>query len=109
MQLNMFTGLKKIYNEFPRRFWIVVGVSFIDRLCAPLLFPFFSLYIAEKFDVGMTQAGIILGMFSIFGLIGGFIGGALTDKFGSRNLIIFGLVFSAVTTLSLGLVNEFNL
>jgi MFS family permease len=105
----MFTGLKKIYNEFPRRFWIVVGVSFIDRMGGTLLFPFFSLYITQKFGVGMTQAGIILGMFSIFGLIGGFIGGALTDKFGRRNLIIFGLVFSALTTLSLGLVNEFSL
>jgi MFS family permease len=37
------------------------------------------------------------------------IGGALTDKFGRRKLIIFGLVFSALSTLSLGLVNNFSL
>lgn len=100
-------NLKKIYREFPRRFWIVVGVSFIDRVGGTLLFPFFSLYITQKFNVGMTQAGIILGMFSIFGLFGEMIGGALTDKFGRRKLIIFGLVFSAITTLSIGLVNRF--
>ena len=35
------------------------------------------------------------------------IGGALTDKFGRRSLILFGLVFSALSTLSLGLVNQF--
>jgi MFS family permease len=100
-------NLKKIFHEFPRRFWIVVGVSFIDRVGGTLLFPFFSLYITQKFNVGMTQAGIILGMFSIFGLFGEMIGGALTDKFGRRKLIIFGLVFSAITTLSIGLVNRF--
>jgi len=53
----------------------------------------------------MTTAGIILGLFSIFGLIGSMVGGALTDKFGRRRLILFGLVFSALSTLSLGLVD----
>ena len=103
----MLARLSKIYNEFPRKFWVVVGVSFIDRVGGTLLFPFFSLYITQKFNVGMTQAGMILGLFSIFGLFGGMIGGALTDRFGRRKMIIIGLVFSAVSTLTLGLVNQF--
>lgn len=103
----MFTRLTKIYNEFPRKFWVVVGVSFIDRVGGTLLFPFFALYITQKFNVGMTQAGMILGLFAIFGLFGGMIGGGLTDRYGRRKIIIIGLVFSAVSTLSLGLVNQF--
>jgi len=102
----MFSRLKKTYYEYPKKFWIVVGVSFIDRVGGTMLFPFFSLYITWKFNVGMTTAGIVLGIFSAFGLVGNMIGGALTDKFGRRKLIIFGLVFSAMSTLSLGLVNE---
>jgi MFS family permease len=105
----MFANFNKIYHEFPSKFWIVVGVSFVDRVGGTLLFPFFSLYITQRFHVGMTQAGIILGIFSIFGLFGGMIGGALTDRFGRRKLILFGLVFSALSTLSLGLVNRFAL
>ena len=102
----MFTRLKKIYQEYPSNFWIVVGVSFIDRVGGTMLFPFFSLYITQKFDVGMTEAGIVLGIFSIFGLAGNMIGGALTDKIGRRKLILFGLVFSAISSLSLGFVNQ---
>jgi MFS family permease len=102
--LNRF---RKIYQEFPQKFWFVVLVSFIDRVGGTLLFPFFSLYITQKFQVGMTQAGLVLGLLSIFGLFGGMIGGALTDKFGRRKLILFGLVFSALSTLSIGLVNDF--
>lgn len=103
----MFTRVKGIYQDFPDKFWVVVGTSFIDQIGNTLLFPFFSLYITQKFGVGMTQAGLVLGTFSAFGLIGSMIGGALTDKFGRKSLALFGLVFSAISTLSLGLVNEF--
>jgi MFS family permease len=103
----MFARLGNIYREFPAQFWTVVGVSFIDGIGGTMLFPFFALYITQKFEVGMTEAGLILGFFSLFGMGGSMIGGALTDKYGRRNLILFGLVFSAITTLSLGFASEF--
>lgn len=105
----MIARLQKIYREFPRKFWLVVFVSFVDRVGGTLLFPFMSLYITGRFGVGMTQAGVVLGLFSIFGLFGGMIGGALTDRFGRRRLILFGLIFSAASTLTLGLVSEFGM
>ena len=101
-------NIRKIYKEFPRKFWLVVGVSFIDHVGGTMLFPFFALYITQKFGVGMTEAGVVLGLFAISGLVGQMIGGALTDKFGRRKLIIGGLVFSALSTLSLGFVKEFS-
>ena len=103
----MFARLNKIYHEFPRLFWIVVTVNFIDGVGGTLLFPFFALYITQKFGVGMTQAGILLGLSSLFGLIGSMVGGALTDKFGRKQLILFGLIFSAISTLGFGFVDNF--
>src|SRR5829696_4136012 len=105
----MFTRLQKICREFPRLFWIVVAVRFVDGIGGTLLFPFFALYITQKFGVGMTQAGILLGMSSLFGLVGSMFGGALTDKFGRKQLILFGLVFSAISTLGFGLVNDLSI
>jgi len=105
----MFTRMNKIYHEFPRLFWIVVVTSFIDGIGNTMVFPFFALYITQKFHVGMTQAGLLLGTFSLAGLIGGAIGGALTDKFGRRKLILFGLVFSAISTILLGVTNSLPL
>jgi MFS family permease len=37
------------------------------------------------------------------------IGGALTDKFGRRGIALFGLVMSALSALSMGLVNDLSL
>jgi len=105
----MFARIRRIYEEFPQRFWLVVLVMFIDRLGHNVLWPFFTLYITQKFNVGMTRAGLVLGTFSAFGLIGNMIGGGLTDKFGRKSIILIGLVFSALSTLSLGLVKEFSM
>ncbi|MCL4528682.1 MAG: MFS transporter [Chloroflexi bacterium] len=102
----MFPDFKRIYHQFPIRFWIVVLASFISGIGGTLLFPFFALYITQKFSVGMTTAGIILGLFSVFGLVGGMIGGALADKFGRRVLIISGLIFGSISTIALGLVTH---
>ena len=102
----MLSRLKKTHAEFPPLFWIIVVTLFIDSLGSTLLFPFFALYITQKFGVGMTQAGVLLGMSSLFGLIGSVVGGALTDKFGRRQLILFGLVFSALSSLLFGLASD---
>ncbi len=104
----MLNRLRDTYNSFPRLFWVVVLISFIDKLGGNLLWPFFSLYITGHFNVGMTQAGMVLGTFSAFGMMGNMIGGGLTDKFGRKSIIIGGLVFSALSTLTLGFVNEFS-
>jgi MFS family permease len=100
-------SLRQIYREFPSRFWIVVGVHFVDKIGATLVFPFFALYITGKFGVGMTEAGVLLGLLSLAGILGSVAGGALTDRLGRRKLILFGLMASALSALTLGSVSRF--
>ena len=104
----MLNSLRKTYHDFPPLFWIIVVTYFIDSIGSTLLFPFFALYITERFGVGMTQAGILLGLSSLFGLVGSVIGGALADRFGRRPLILFGLVFSGLSSLLFGLTSDYS-
>lgn len=99
--------VRNIYHQYPPKFWALVFTVFIDMIGGTLLSPFFALYITQKFGVGMTQAGIMLGFFSFFGLFGNALGGALTDRFGRKKIILFGLIFSALSTISLGFVNVY--
>jgi MFS family permease len=105
----MLERLSNTYHQFPRTFWVVVGTQFIDVIGNTLLNPFFALYVTQKFHVGMTQAGLILATNSVAGIIGGAIGGALADRHGRRGIILFGLVVSALSGLTLGFVNKFYL
>ena len=102
----MHSRLKKTYAEFPPLFWIIVVTLFIDSIGNTLLFPFFALYITQKFGVGMTQAGVLLGISSLFGLVGSILGGAIADRFGRRRLILFGLISSALSSLLFGWVGK---
>jgi MFS family permease len=99
----------QIYREYPRDFWMMIFVNFVDRLGGSLLFPFFALYITRRFDVGMTEVGKLFAIFFISGFIGSFPGGALTDRFGRKNIIIFSLIASSFSTLLMGFVNTFQL
>jgi MFS family permease len=104
----VFSKVAKTFREFPQKFWVLVAASFIDVVGGTLIYPFFSLYVTQKFGVGMTQAGVLLAIFSITGLVGSMMGGALTDKFGRRGMMLFGLVFSALSSLSMGIVNQLS-
>src|SRR4030065_1964601 len=86
--------MKSLYNEFPRQFWILVVGMFIDRLGGALLFPFFTLYLTKKFQIDMTQVGLIFGLFAISSFIGSMVGGALTDRWGRKPILLFGLSMS---------------
>jgi MFS family permease len=103
---KMIKKIRKTYQEFPQKFWILVGAAFIDRVGGTMIFPFFALYITQKFNIGMTKAGVLLGVFSFASFIGNILGGALTDRFGRKIMILFGLVFSALSALSMGFASE---
>ncbi len=97
-----------VYNEYPRPFWTLVGVTFIDRLGGALLYPFFALYITIKFDVGMTQVGILFAVFSFSSFIGQMLGGALTDRMGRKSMLIFSLISTSFSSVLMGLVESFS-
>ena len=109
MLANPITRAKEVYAEYPSQFWVVVGASFVDHLGGALLFTFFSLYVTKHFDVGMTEVGILFGIFSISEFFGSMFGGALTDQIGRKSVIIIGLIVSALTSLGMGLVNKIEL
>ncbi len=105
----MFQNITKTYHEYPHTFWMMIFVNFIDRLGGSLLFPFFALYLTKRFGIGMTDVGVLFAVFSISSFIGAFPGGALTDRFGRKGIIIFSLIATSVSTLFMGLVGTFQL
>lgn len=104
----MLNKVRGVYLEFPRTFWVLMGGGFIDNLGGALLFPFFSLYITDHFGVGLIEVGWLFAIFAITSVFGSMLGGALADKYGRKVMIVIGLVISALSSLSMGLVDDLN-
>lgn len=92
-----------MYREYPRAFWIYNIIVFIDRLGGFMLYPFFALYLTQKFDIGMSTVGILFAIFSVTGMVGSALGGAIADRMGRKTVIIFSLVLSSLSALGMGL------
>src|SRR5215470_20083200 len=90
---------KKTYNDYPRAFWVYNVIVFIDRLGGFMLYPFFALYLTHKFDIGMSTVGLLFAVFSISGMVGSALGGAIADRMGRKTVIIFSLVLSSLSAL----------
>ena len=103
----MLTNLRKTFDEYPRQFWLLMAAVLIDMTGGFLIFPFFSLYFTEKFSVGLAQVGLIYGIWSLTGILGNALGGALADKAGRKSMVIYGLVFSALSSLGLAFAPSF--
>ncbi len=96
------TRLRDVYDEYPPQFWMLILGIFIDRLGGALVFPFLTLYITKKFGIGMTELGLLIGLFSITNLVGSTLGGAFADRLGRKGTLIFGLIVSALISLIMG-------
>lgn len=104
----MLKKLRETYHDYPKNFWILIGALFIDRVGGALIFPFLALYITSKFNVGMTEVGIIFAIHSGAAFLGNIVGGAFADKFGRKKMLLIGLIFSAATSLLMGFVKEWE-
>lgn len=92
-----------VYEEYPSQFWVLVTGGFVDRVGGTMLFPFFAIYIAQNFDVGLTTIGYVFLIGGIAGAGGSFVGGPITDRFGRKGAMILGLLASAGGSLGIGL------
>ena len=105
----MINNMKKTFEEFPKPFWVLIGATVIDQTGQFMVFPFFALYMTEHFGVGMTEVGLLFAVFTITGIFGSVLGGALADKVGRKSMVLFGIFISGLTSISIILVDDLNL
>ncbi|MFQ5942693.1 MAG: MDR family MFS transporter [Anaerolineales bacterium] len=100
------TRLQELYRDFPRPFWTLTGVTFIDQVGGALLYPFFALYFTNRFGVGMTAVGALFALYAVSSMAGQLIGGAISDRFGRRSMLTFSLITTSTSALLIGVAES---
>jgi MFS family permease len=103
----MKNKIRSTISEYPKSFWVMMLGMFIDNLGGNLIYPFFSLYVTAKFDVGFSMVGLVLGAQTAGRMLGGVLGGGLADRYGRKKLMLFGLLVSGLFSTVIIFVNHF--
>ncbi|WLR54256.1 MFS transporter [Mesobacillus subterraneus] len=85
--------LKSYYRQFHPIVWVLLSGTVLARGSAFATLPFLAIYLSRNLDLHPVLIGITIGISPLSGVIGGFLGGHLSDVFG-RKPVMIGSLFS---------------
>lgn len=104
--MNLFRRYIQTYSGLTTGAWMLSLVMLINRT-GSMVIPFLSIYLKSELNLGLDEVGIILGMHGVGSLAGVWIGGWLTDRFGSYPVQLVSLALSGVGFLVLMQLTSF--
>lgn len=95
---NAYTGLN-------RRMWLLAVVMLINR-SGTMVLPFMTLY-SKHIGYSTQQGGWVVAIYGIGSLIGAFLGGRISDRFGFYYTQFFSLLCGGFLFITLGQMNTY--
>jgi predicted MFS family arabinose efflux permease len=92
---------KQAYSGLSSATWWLSFVMLVNRM-GTMVLPFMTLYLTESKHYSVGKAGLVVSIFGIGSICGGFIGGKLTDKFGFYYLQLSALLGGGTLFIALG-------
>jgi predicted MFS family arabinose efflux permease len=73
-----------------------------------MVLPFLSVYLTSSLGYSLERTGIVLSSYGLGSLVGGYLGGVFTDRFGHFLVQFFSLLISGVLFISLSFITEYQ-
>lgn len=96
------------YSGLSKPIWSLALVSLINR-AGSMVLPFMSLYLINALDFTIVQAGIVMTSFGAGSLIGNYLGGYFTDRYGTYWVQVASLFFGGLMYISLIFFESFEM
>lgn len=94
------------FSGLSREIWLLSLVTFINRAGA-MVIPFLSLYLENEKGFTLPQVGWIMASFGLGSLVGTWIGGKLTDRWGYYQVIVTSLILGGLGYIGLQWMDGF--
>jgi MFS family permease len=91
---------RNAYSGLSRQMWWLALVMFINR-SGTMVIPFLTVYLTSK-GYTLAQAGYVMAAFGCGSILGGYLGGRLTDRFGYYYVQVFSLLLNGILFIVLG-------
>lgn len=101
----MFRAVADTYREafagLPRPVWLISAATLVNR-SGTMVLPFLILFLTQERGFTPTQAGQILAMYGIGGVLGSYLGGWLCDVISPRRVMQGSLLLTGIGFFFLG-------
>jgi MFS family permease len=83
--------VKAYFHEYHPIVHSILFGTMLARIASSMSMPFLALYLSRHLDLSPALIGITLGLGMFCEMIGGFIGGTLSDRFGRKKIMLSAL------------------
>ncbi len=104
---SLFQIYIKSYKGLSPAAWLLALVMLINRT-GSMVIPFLGMYMSSELGFSKTQVGLVLGCFGLGSVCGSWLGGWLTDRFGSFKVQAMSLMLVIPLFLILPLFRTFE-
>jgi len=104
---RIYVAYKSSFAGINNEVWWLSLVMLINRSGA-MVIPFMSLYLTTALGFTLTQAGFVMGAYGLGSILGAYLGGELTDRFGSYRVQLVSLAGGGTIVFSLIFLKSFE-
>ncbi|NQT26706.1 MFS transporter [candidate division KSB1 bacterium] len=98
---NLINKYKASYSGLPKEAWWLAIVVFVNRSGMMVVF-FMTLYLTRKLGFTVAQAGQVMTYWGIGSLFGSYLGGWLSDRWGTYKVQLYSLIWNGIGFMVLG-------
>jgi len=97
---------KNAYRGLSASTWWLCVVMLVNR-SGTMVIPFMSIYLTTHLGYSIVQAGIVMGLFGLGAICGGYLGGRLSDKIGFYKVQMITLIGGGILFVFLGRITQY--
>lgn len=106
MVLKIVKSYRDSFSGLSKEVWWLALITFINR-AGTMVLPFLSLYLTEDLKLSLSEVGWVMTSFGVGSLLGSWLGGKLTDKYGGYKVMFWSLLSTGFLFILLQFVHTF--
>ncbi|MBT8253248.1 MAG: MFS transporter [Flavobacteriaceae bacterium] len=104
--MKLFRNYIDTFKGLSSEVWWLALITLINR-AGTMVIPFLSLYLTSDLDFSFSDVGWIMTSFGFGSVVGSYIGGKLTDRFGFYKVMVNSLFLTGILFICLQFLNTF--